>query len=105
MAVGSARGIKSDRFKLADQPGSGPGSASPAGNDAPKLFFHRNAWYARWPVIIELRKTIRKKMKEKMTAEIIREGADTGICEEEFVEILEEIEIEDLAVDGICGVY
>ncbi|NLT34979.1 MAG: mycofactocin precursor [Gaiellales bacterium] len=26
-------------------------------------------------------------------------------CEQEEPQILEEIEVEDLAVDGICGVY
>jgi mycofactocin precursor len=32
-----------------------------------------------------------------------QEGLPLGDCEEP--EVLEEIEVEDLAVDGICGVY
>jgi mycofactocin precursor len=44
-------------------------------------------------------------MKEKLAAENVNEGDNTQTREEEIPQILEEIEIEDLTVDGICGVY
>ena len=44
-------------------------------------------------------------MKEKLAAENVNEGNNIQTREEEIPQILEEIEIEDLTVDGICGVY
>jgi mycofactocin precursor len=44
-------------------------------------------------------------MKEKLAVENVNEGNNTQTREEEIPQILEEIEIEDLTVDGICGVY
>jgi mycofactocin precursor len=44
-------------------------------------------------------------VKEILTAEIENENVNTQTCEEEIPQILEEIEIEELTVDGICGVY
>ena len=44
-------------------------------------------------------------MKEKLAAENVNEGDNAQTREEEIPQILEEIEIEDLTVDGICGVY
>lgn len=44
-------------------------------------------------------------MKEKLAVENVNEANNTQTREEEIPQILEEIEIEDLTVDGICGVY
>lgn len=44
-------------------------------------------------------------MEEKKVAEGRTDSFDTKARKEEFDEMFEEIEIEDLAVDGICGVY
>jgi mycofactocin precursor len=44
-------------------------------------------------------------MKEKLAVENVNEGNTIQTREEEIPQILEEIEIEDLTVDGICGVY
>lgn len=44
-------------------------------------------------------------MEEKTVAEGRTDSFDTEAGKDEFDEMVEEIEIEDLAVDGICGVY
>lgn len=44
-------------------------------------------------------------MKEERTVEIGQELINDENLKKETHEILEEIEIEDLTVDGICGVY
>jgi mycofactocin precursor len=44
-------------------------------------------------------------MKEKLAAKQEKEDGKVQGCEEEISEIIEEIEIEELTVDGICGVY
>jgi mycofactocin precursor len=44
-------------------------------------------------------------MEEQARKELEKESALTGEPTGERPEVLEEIEIEDLTVDGICGVY
>jgi mycofactocin precursor len=44
-------------------------------------------------------------LKEERTVEIEQEFVSNENLKKETHEILEEIEIEDLTVDGICGVY
>lgn len=44
-------------------------------------------------------------MKEERTVEIGQESVSNENLKKETHEIIEEIEIEDLTVDGICGVY
>jgi mycofactocin precursor len=46
-----------------------------------------------------------ERMKENLVAEKEKEDCIVQACEEEIPQILEEVEIEDLTVDGICGVY
>jgi len=43
-------------------------------------------------------------MKEELSAEMEKESSNIK-TEEDIPPILEEIAIEDLTVDGICGVY
>ncbi|MGB5983706.1 MAG: variant-type mycofactocin precursor [Desulfobacterales bacterium] len=47
------------------------------------------------------------QMKEKDTQEIMTPGKDTEDAQEQTwtSPILEEITIEELAIDGICGIY
>jgi mycofactocin precursor len=45
------------------------------------------------------RKNVKENNQEEMTAREERQ------CETDRIDILEEIEVEDLTVDGICGVY
>jgi mycofactocin precursor len=44
-------------------------------------------------------------MKENLEIEKEKENCVVQPREEQIPQILEEIEIEDLTVDGICGVY
>jgi mycofactocin precursor len=44
-------------------------------------------------------------MKEELIVEMEKEVINTKTGEEDIPQILEEIAIEDLTVDGICGVY
>lgn len=44
------------------------------------------------------------RMKEELSAEMEKESSNIK-TEEDIPPILEEIAIEDLTVDGICGVY
>jgi mycofactocin precursor len=62
--------------------------------------FPRHSWQA-----IALTKHIEERIQTMKDQE---KEARIGNCEElsnEPVDILEEVEVEDLTVDGICGVY